>query len=146
MNIFLQFVFGFFSTAGFSLLFNTPKKSIFPSGIIGAFGWVFYKYLILSGRSILASCLISAIIIGLFSSILSRVLKMPSIILFSPAIIPLVPGGGMYYTMYYLIMQDMKNFSGKALETTLAALAIALGIYISTTSVNILSQIFISKK
>ena len=45
-----------------------------------------------------------------------------------PGIFPLVPGAGIYYTAYYLIMNEMKSFSKKGTETFLIAGAIALGI------------------
>lgn len=146
MEIIRQFVYGFFSTLGFALLFQAPKRSLTTNGVIGGIGWVVYKFLMLGGYSVLFSALIASLIIGSLSAILSIYIKMPAITFFAPSIIPLVPGGGMYYTMYYLIMEEMDKFGSKALETTLTALAIAMGIFLSVSMVNTVRSIYKSLK
>ena len=98
MEILRQFTYGFFSTLGFAILFQAPKKSLITNGIIGGIGWIVYKYLMLNGYSILFSAMVASIIIGSISAIISVFIKMPAITFFAPSIIPLVPGGGMYYT------------------------------------------------
>lgn len=146
MEILRQFTYGFFSTLGFAILFQAPKKSLITNGIIGGIGWIVYKYLMLNGYSILFSAMVASIIIGSISAITSVFIKMPAITFFAPSIIPLVPGGGMYYTMYYLIMQETDKFGAKALETTLTALAIAMGIFLSVSTVNTIRSIYYSIK
>lgn len=146
MEILRQFVYGLFSTLAFAILFQAPKKSLIPNGIIGGIGWIVYKYLSLGGCAILFSALTASLIIGSLSAIISVYIRMPAITFFAPSIIPLVPGGGMYYTMYYLIMQDTEKFGQKALETTLTALAIAMGIFISVSIVNTIRAVYYSFK
>ena len=43
-------------------------------------------------------------------------------------IFTLVPGAGIYYTAYYLLMGDLAQFTAKGIETFKIAGAIALGI------------------
>ena len=90
--------------------------------------------------------MMASIIIGIFSAIIAIVIKMPTITIYLPSLIPLVPGGGMYYTMYHLIMEEMDLFADRAAETTLIAISLATGIFVSTTVVNILNQSLVNTK
>ena len=54
-------------------------------------------------------------------------------------IIPLVPGGGLYYTMDYLINGDFAMFTSKGIQTAAAAGAIAAGASMVTSLVRMLT-------
>ena len=75
--------------------------------------------------SYILSGVISAFIIGIFSEFFARKLKMPATIFLIPGLVPLVPGAGMYYTMYYLIQQQYDSFQNKAIETLFLAGSLA---------------------
>ena len=42
LDLLINFFFSFLATVGFSIFFNSPKKSLLPAGIIGAIGWTVY--------------------------------------------------------------------------------------------------------
>ncbi|NLW42235.1 MAG: threonine/serine exporter [Tissierellia bacterium] len=146
MDHLIQFIYGFFASVAFAVIFYTPKRALFYSGVIGGIGWIVYRYLLGTINQVLAAALIAAILIGTLSAVFAIIIKIPTLILYIPSLIPLVPGGGMYYTMYYLIQQDMDLFGAKALETSLIAIALATGIFLSTSIINMLAQIFHIKK
>lgn len=147
MEYLTQFLYGFAAAMAFALLFHAPKRALFYNGLVGGIGWIAYKFLIETGNGVLISSIISALIIGTLSATFGTVLKLPNLVIYVPSLIPIVPGGGMYYTMYYLIMSEMKLFSAKALETTLIAMSLAIGIFISTSTINIINKVFnITKK
>ena len=56
---------------------------------------------------------------------------MPATIFIMPPLIILVPGGGMYYTMSYLIQDNMDMFLREAVNTFSIAIALSLGIVAS---------------
>lgn len=141
MAYFIQFIYGFFASMAFGVIFHTPKKALPIVGTIGGIGWIVYRYLLFTTDNTLTSAMVAGILIGTLAGILSILLKFPTIVLYIPSLIPLVPGGGMYYTMYYLIMEEMDLFGAKALETTLIAIALATGIFLSTNVVNIVNKI-----
>lgn len=146
MNYFLQFIYGICASMAFAVIFHTPKKAMPLVGIIGGIGWVVYRHLVINYDNILGAAMTASLIIGFLSAVLSIILKFPTIVLYIPSLIPLVPGAGMYYTMYYLIMEEMDLFSAKALETTLIAISLATGIFVSTNLVNIVNKAFKSSK
>ena len=63
---------------------------------------------------------------------LSRHYKMPATIFVLPQLITLVPGGGMYYTMSYLIQDNMESFVREGVNTFSIAVALSLGIAASS--------------
>lgn len=138
----LQFIYSFFATLAFNVLLQAPKRVYILNATIGAFSWIIYKYLVsLTGQTVFAS-MISGLFIGLFAGIFAIIKRIPAITIYLPSLIPLVPGTGIYYTMYYFITQDLDQASAKGVETFLMAMSLATGIFIATNLVNILNRIY----
>ena len=70
---------------------------------------------------------LATIVTATLAEIFARVLKTPATVLLIIGIIPLVPGGGIYYTMEALVNGDMAMFARFGLETVASAGAIAVG-------------------
>ena len=107
VDLLINFIFSFAVTAGFSIFFNAPKKSLIPCGIVGGIGWC--AYILMSKSSYFSnvfSMVVASAVISLLSEILARKLKYPSINFIIPGILPLVPGLGLYNTMYSLVQKD----------------------------------------
>ena len=71
--------------------------------------------------------MLATIVTATLAEIFARVLKTPATVLLIIGIIPLVPGGGIYYTMEALVNGDMAMFARFGLETVASAGAIAVG-------------------
>ena len=56
--------------------------------------------------------------------------KAPITLFLLCGIFPLVPGAGIYYTAYYLLLNEEQLFAAKGVETLKTAVALALGIAI----------------
>lgn len=66
---------------------------------------------------------------------MARVLKSPVTVFVISTIIPLVPGSGMYYTMYQSIQGKVENSLSTGLTTITNAGAIAVGVvFVSSLS------------
>ena len=83
--------------------------------------------------------------ISTYSEIMARVLKTPTTTFITAALIPLIPGGSLYYTMANAFHGNMEGFLQKAIYTLQLSAALALGIIVSTTLFNILQRIIKSK-
>ena len=106
MHYLQAFVFAFFATVAFGVLFQGPKRILWRSGLIGGLGWLAFIGMkeLFSVHSFSANFL-ATVLIALFSEIFARIWKEPVTVFEIPAIIPLVPGLGMYKGMNY-ILQD----------------------------------------
>lgn len=137
-----HFLYGFFASASFAFLYQTPKKAIYINGVIGGIGWIIYYFLNLSSTHIFMAALYASLAIGLLSILSAKIFKFVSMTFYVPAIIPIVPGSGMYYTMYYLILQDQEQFAKYATDTAVIAIAIAVGVFFSITFVTLISDLY----
>lgn len=126
-----QFIIAFFATMGFAMFFNCPKRILtmacFVSGII----WVIYKYLVLNTDNVILAGFTASFILGLLSEICARKFKTPAILFILPGLVPMIPGAGTYYSMYYLIYGEYKTFQSVASETFYILIALALGVVAS---------------
>ena len=136
-DLLINFIFSFAVTAGFSIFFNAPKKSLIPCGIVGfvvCIGWC--AYILMSKSSYFSnvfSMVIASAVISLLSEILARKLKYPSINFIIPGILPLVPGLGLYNTMYSLVQKDYALAVSTGTDTLFKSGGIAIGILIITS-------------
>jgi len=127
-NYIIEFIVATIATIGFAIVFSAPQSELFFCGISGAIGWIFYSVI----ASTLAAPTLGNVVGSFFLTVFSRSLaskrKNPVTVYLISGIFPLVPGAGIYYTSYYLIMNDMVNFTNYGLSTIKTAGAIVMGI------------------
>ena len=124
----VEFIVATIATIAFAILFSAPKSELIYCGISGAIGWILYSIVsTLMGAPTLGNVL-GSFVLTLFSRSLAARRKNPATIYLIAGIFPLVPGAGIYYTSYYLIMNEMDTFSSYGLSTIKTAGAIVMGI------------------
>ena len=123
-----QFFAGMISCIGFAYLFNCPQKHIIHSAIAGGLGWLAYYYSIQLGWSIIAATLIGSAVLSFCCEICARRYKDAVSVFTVPAILPLVPGAGVYKTLLALIKVDYELAIMTGIDTLGCALSIAIGI------------------
>jgi len=134
MNTMLVQVVGAFAAViAASVTFGVSKRFLVYSGLAGAVSWFVYLLLLNNNMNELFAVFAATLVSALLSHIFARALKAPVTIFQIPAILPTVPGVGMYRTVYYMIMGD-KEMTGYYFSKTLQiAGMIAIGIFIMDT-------------
>lgn len=128
-----QVIVALVASLGFAIIFNIRGRKLIFATIGGGLSWFCYLYLTNSGISVILSLFISSIIFSIYSEICARYLKTPVTTIVVCALIPLVPGAGMYNTMYETILGNIKGAVELGLNTLASAGALALGvIFVST--------------
>lgn len=122
-------VWSFFACAGFAVIFNIRGAGILISCFGGALGWVVY---LLAGSTIPAAFL-AAVFIGLYAETIARVRHCPVTGYVLVALLPLVPGGGIYHAMRYAIRHFTGSFLVTLLDTFGMAAALAVGSMLSSS-------------
>lgn len=124
------------ATLCFGVIFNIRGKNLIFSALGGGFSW--YVYLLTSSQLPQYSILpffIASVVASAYSEIMARILKTPVTTFIICAIIPLVPGGGMYNTMFQSIQGNMNESLKLGFETLSIAGAIAVGVFfVSSTA------------
>lgn len=128
-----QIAVSFLASLGFGIIFNIKGKNLIFASIGGAISWFSYLYLKENYIGDILSLFISSILFSIYSEICARLLKTPVTTLVICALIPLVPGSGMYYTMYETISGNISRAVELGLNTLASAGTLALGvIFVST--------------
>jgi len=117
-------------TLGFCIIFNLRKRYILIPTVGGILCWATVLLLEDYGCPTFVSALVASIAVGLFGECFSRIIKVPTTILFIPACIPLIPGGNLYYSARAMISSDWTSFNQNLVLLVSYALAIALGLAI----------------
>ncbi|MDD3164972.1 MAG: threonine/serine exporter family protein [Oscillospiraceae bacterium] len=134
----MQLITAFFGSVGFALLFNEKKDKLLLAGLGGLLAWGVY---LLAGVAVANDALrylIASITLTFYAEILARIKKAPATIFLVPATIPLIPGGALYQTMQYAVLQQWNAFANQGLYTLLLAAAIAGGIVCAMTVMQML--------
>lgn len=125
--------FSFIATLGFGIIFNIKGKKLFFAALGGGISWFFYSLALSLNLSNISSLFISSLVFSTYCEILARILKTPVTTLVICALIPLVPGGGMYYTMLEVITGDINKALEIGINTIASAGTLALGIIFVST-------------
>lgn len=129
----IKSLYALLATLGFGILFNIKGKNLIFASIGGAITWYVYLLVLNNTGATLAALLIASISAGIYSEIMARILKTPVTIFSICAIIPLVPGGGMYYTMLASVQGNVTKFLSTGINTFSSAGAIAVGILVASS-------------
>ncbi len=124
----IEFVVSMIATIAFAIVFSAPKKELPYCGLSGAIGWILYSIIFTMLNAPNMGNMVGSLALTIFSRSFAAKRKNPVTIYLIAGIFPLVPGAGIYYTSYYLIMNDMANFSAYGLQTLKTAGAIVMGI------------------
>lgn len=118
---------------GFGILFNIKGNKLIFAALGGGLGWFVYSLCLYLSFSNLSALFFSSICFSIYSEIFARILKTPITTLVICALIPLVPGAGMYNAMYEVITGDVLKALQIALNTMASAGILALGIILVST-------------
>ena len=129
----LEVLSAFVAAFAFGIVFNIKGENLIFAAICGALGWFVYKLALSFGYSDITSLFLASLALSIYSEIFARILKTPVTTFVIAALIPLVPGGGMYYTMVEAITGDIMKSLEIGIKTIAQAGALALGIILVST-------------
>lgn len=137
----IQVLAGMTGSIGFAVLFGIRGKKIITIAFGGALGWAVYLVCSNCGIEMYMSLFAGTFIVASFSAIMARVVKTPVLVLMVPMTIPMIPGGDLYYTMYYLVSRQYSLFNEASGKVMTEALSMALGIAVSSYLVRLILKI-----
>lgn len=125
----IQVTAAFLAVFMFSIVMDAPKKYLFFGGMAGAVGWL--VYLVTADRyGVFIGNFMGAVAISLISHIFARFLKAPVTVFLVPGFLTLVPGSGLYRTVYHFFMGSKALGESYLIQTIQIAGIIALGIFV----------------
>ena len=132
-KVILQIIASFAGSVGFAMLYNLRGKKVWTCGLGGMVCWICYLIMEQITNSFFLMNMAAAVVAILYAELMARFLKTPATVHLISAIIPLVPGGYLYYAMQYAIAKNGVMFYIYSQKTIVAAAAIACGIMMASS-------------
>lgn len=120
---------------GFSFLFNVRGRGLVLCLLGGVLCWGVYSLTMELGGDDNAAMLLGSIFAAIYAEIMARVRKCPAIGFLVMALLPLIPGSSLYYTMNYAVRGNMDMFASQGMKTIVLAGLMAAGVLLVSTSV-----------
>ena len=131
----IQLVAAFVGTVGFSALFGAPRRFYLYCGLAGMAGWAVYL-LVAAGHSVVGAAFFAALTVAAISHVMARLCRCPVTVFLICGIIPLVPGGGIFWTAYYIVTEQLRMAATMGFVALKVTIAIAGGIILASGIIN----------
>lgn len=131
--MFLNSFYALVATFCFGILFNIKGKNLRAATVGGGLGGFVYEIALSLNCSNITGLFFGSIALSAYSEISARRLKSPVTTFVVCALIPLVPGGGMYHTMYASIEGNASRSLELGINTLSCAGAIAIGVLLTSS-------------
>lgn len=136
-NLIVQTLAAFIGTIGFAVLFGVPSRYYISTGVIAAIGWaVYFLIAVNSSLSTVENTFITAIFVSIISRYAAVIYKCPVTVFLICGLFPLIPGGGVFWTTYYITSHQLNM----ALTSGMTALFISVAIVIAMVIISAIPQ------
>lgn len=123
----LPCLWAFLACVGFGIVFNIQGFGILICGLGAAVGWLVYLLSMASIHSDIFSAFLAAMSISAYSELMARIRRCPVTGYLQVALLPLVPGAGIYHAMRYCVTGETQLFLSTLLHTLGFAAALSVG-------------------
>jgi len=137
----VQILSGFVGSMGFAILFNIRGKRFLAASIGGLLCWTLYILLNRVIDDAVITYFVASGLITVYAEIMARALKSPTTTFIITSLVPMIPGGSLYYTMVSVFKNNDGDFVERAVQTLELAAALALGVVAVTTFVRLLQTV-----
>lgn len=137
----LPCVYAFIACTGFCLLYNIRGFGIILCSLGGSLGWLVYLLAQETGGSGAVAAFLAGLAIAAYAEVMARIRRCPASGYLLIAFFPLVPGGGVYYTMVAFFNGDTERFMSVGRETLGVAGGLAIGVLLVSSLVRMLNHI-----
>lgn len=128
-----QLLFAFLATTGFAFILNLHWDKALLSAVGGTLGWLGFALSLELGMGQSYANFFGAVALSAYGEFMARRTRTPVTAYVTAALIPLVPGGGLYTTMLSTISGDYDQALVSFFSTITASGALAIGILVVFT-------------
>lgn len=129
----VQVIMALLGSIGFGVLFNLRGRRLMLAGVGGMLCWIIYLILYRATGQEVMSYGLATVLTTLYSQALARIVKSPATLFLVPSVVPMLPGGYLYYSMLYAVSGDWDNFLAEGVLTLSTAAAIAVGMMVGSS-------------
>ena len=131
---FVQAVAAFLGTVGFAVLYGVPRKEYIHASVCSTIGWIAYLVMMrLANATIIESTFVATLVVVLVSRFMAVDRKCPVIVFQICGVFPLIPGAGIFWTVYYIVNKQLSEAFTSGFTALGMAVAIVIGIIFITS-------------
>ena len=124
----------FVGTVGFAVLYGVPRSEYIHVGVCSMVGWMAYLLMLrIVGATVIESSFVATVVVVLVSRFMAVDRKCPVIVFQICGVIPLIPGAGIFWTVYYIVNKELSMAVTTGFTALGVAVAIVLGIIFMTS-------------
>lgn len=132
-------------TFGFAVIFGMKPKHLAAATLLGGLTYTVYYLVNLLTPDLFLSNFAAAFFAGIAAFALAVIYRAPAVTFSALGVIPLVPGGALYYMMYGVIAGDTALFRRQSGVALRVGLGIAAGIVFSSTVIGLIRPLLHKK-
>lgn len=142
-EILLQIVMAMIGALGFGLLFHISGSRLITIMLGAAVNWGVYLLAMQWYDNRVIAFFVATLATAALDEVLARLLKAPVITLLVPMLVPLIPGGDLYYTTLALVQGDTAGFARYGTLFIEEAGAMAFGVILVACLVQTLGKLWL---
>ncbi|WP_010248799.1 threonine/serine exporter family protein [Acetivibrio cellulolyticus] len=123
-----------------AIMYNVTRKNLLWVGLSGMLGWITYAWILESTGNVVISSFLGAVVVGLYSESVARLIKAPAMVFSIPGIFPLVPGIAIYNSTQYISENKLFEAANTGIQAIASAAAIAFGILLISAVFRLLKK------
>ena len=124
----------------FGILFNVRGKNVFFTGLNGAIGFGIYSIILHFEIRSYVAMLFASMGMAVCAEIAARVRKAPASIFLVAALIPIVPGGGIFQFVLYVLQTEISAATSAGMIALMETGGIAIGVIVVSSTIKIMPQ------
>jgi uncharacterized membrane protein YjjP (DUF1212 family) len=131
---FVQAISAFLGTVGFAVLYGVPRREYIHASVCSTIGWVAYLAMLrVANATVIESTFVATLVVVLVSRFMAVDRKCPVIVFQICGVFPLIPGAGIFWTVYYIVNKELSVAITTGFTALGMAVAIVLGIIFMTS-------------
>ena len=140
LAFFLPCFYSFVACVAYCMCVNLRGWKLVWASLGGAIGWAVYLLFGFAHHDIF-QFFMSSLAVSAYSEAMARMNKSPVTGFLLVSMLPMVPGGGIYYTMQYAVTGKTEQFLSTGMHTFGIAGALALGVLLVSSTVRLFVNI-----
>lgn len=136
----LSILFAGVVAVAFGVLFNVRGKNLFLAGLNGLIGFAVFSAMVHMGTASYIAVFLASVAMAAYAEIAARIRKTPTSLFLVAALIPIVPGGGIFQFVLHLLQDGMEQAASVGIITLMETGAIAIGVILVSSIIRVVPR------
>jgi len=136
----LPILFAGIVSLAFGVLFNVRGKNLLFAGANGIIGFSIFSLAIHMGMASYIAMFFASVAMAMYAEVAARLRKTPTSLFLVAALIPIVPGGGIFQFVLYLLQGAREAATTTGIVTLMETGGIAIGVIVVSSIIKMVPR------